>query len=88
MLQLGEQTSHGGQVFFVIWGVGALVMGSVFASKKGSGWARGVIVSGLQERPVPQARARRFGGVRVIGGVLAVAGLIGIVSGIVMLSRG
>ncbi|MFC8235438.1 hypothetical protein [Streptomyces sp. NPDC057284] len=88
MMQLGAQATRGGQVFLLIWGVGALIMGSAIASKKGSGWFRKVIVSGLRGRPVERARAQSFGGLRVIATVLAVAGLIGIGAAVVLLTRG
>ncbi|MFE9861278.1 hypothetical protein ACFYPZ_00690 [Streptomyces sp. NPDC005506] len=51
MMQLSAQATHGGQVFLLIWGVGALIMGSAIASKKGAGWFRKVTVSGLREDP-------------------------------------
>ncbi|MFE7788646.1 hypothetical protein [Streptomyces sp. NPDC057460] len=88
MMQNSTQVTHGGQVFLLIWGVGALVMGSALASKKGSGWFRKVIVSGLEGRPMEQARAQNFGGLRVIATMLAVAGLIGIGAAVVLLTRG
>ncbi|MGC4986429.1 hypothetical protein ACLQ18_38530 [Streptomyces sp. DT193] len=88
MVQISAQATHGGQVFLLIWGVGALVMGSAFASKKGSDWFREVIVSGLQGNPVQQARAQNFGRLRVIATVLAVAGLIGIMAAGALLTRG
>ncbi|MGC5003478.1 hypothetical protein [Streptomyces sp. NBC_00353] len=88
MMQLSAQATHGGQVFLLIWGVGALVMGSALASKKGSGRFRKVIASGLQGRPIEQARAQNFGGLRVIATVLAVAGLIGIGAAVDLLTRG
>ncbi|MGI5141339.1 hypothetical protein [Streptomyces sp. CA-106110] len=88
MLQLSEQTTHGSRVFLLIWGVGALAIGSAFASKKGSGWIRELIVSGLEGRPVQQARAKNFGGVRLIAAAMAGAGLIGIVAAVVLLTRG
>ncbi|KKD09664.1 hypothetical protein TN53_02035 [Streptomyces sp. WM6386] len=88
MLQLSAQATHGGRVFLLIWGVGALVMGSALASKKGSAWFRAVVVSGLQGRPVEQVRAQNFGGLRVIATGVAVAGLIGMGAAIVLLSRG
>ncbi|WP_328885088.1 hypothetical protein [Streptomyces sp. NBC_00316] len=88
MMQLSAQATHGGQVFLLIWGVGALVMGSTFASKKGSCWIRKLIVSGLEGRPMEQARAQNFGGLRMIATMLAVAGLIGIGAAVVLLMRG
>ncbi|MFF0290274.1 hypothetical protein [Streptomyces sp. NPDC005262] len=88
MMQLSAQATHGGQVFLLIWGVVALVMGSTFASTKGSGWFRKVIVSGLEGRPMEQARAQNFGGLRVIATMVAVAGLIGIGAAVVLLTRG
>jgi predicted ATP-dependent serine protease len=63
-------------------------MGSVFASKKASDWMRELIVSGLEGRPVQQARARNFGGGRVIATVIAIAGLLGIGAATVLLVRG
>ena len=87
MLQLSAQAAHGGQVFLLIWGVGALAMGSAFASKKGSSWMRELIVSGLEGRPEQQARAKNFRGVRLIAGALAGAGLIGIGAAAVLLTQ-
>ncbi|MET8858594.1 hypothetical protein [Streptomyces sp. NPDC004579] len=88
MLQLSARAAHDGQVFLLIWGVGALVMGSAFASKKGSDWFRAVIASGLQGKPVQQARTQNFGSLRVIAAVLAVAGLIGSTAAVALLTRG
>ncbi|MGW9025480.1 hypothetical protein ACWGQ5_14855 [Streptomyces sp. NPDC055722] len=88
MFQLSAQATHGGQVFLLIWGVGALVMGSIIASPKGAGWLRSTIVSGLEGKPAQQTRAKNFGGVRVIATVVAAAGLIGIGAAIVLLTRG
>ncbi|MGW1654989.1 hypothetical protein [Streptomyces atratus] len=88
MLQLSAQATHGGQVFLLIWGVGALTIGSALASKKGSGWFRGLIASGLEGRPVEQARAKNFGGLRLIAAALAGAGLIGIGAAAILLTRG
>ncbi|MFF7199513.1 hypothetical protein [Streptomyces sp. NPDC008141] len=87
-MQLSAQATHGGQVFLLIWGVVALLMGSVLASQKGSGWFREVVRSGLQGWPAQQARAQDFGGVRVIGAMLAVAGLTGLVAAVALLTRG
>ncbi|MEV6015155.1 hypothetical protein [Streptomyces sp. NPDC051997] len=87
MLQLSARASHGGQVFLLIWGVGALVMGAALASKKGSARFRAVIASGLQGHPVRQARAQSFGSLRVIAAVLALAGLIGSIAAVALLSR-
>ncbi|MGW0964633.1 hypothetical protein [Streptomyces sp. NPDC002516] len=88
MVQLSAQASHGGQVFLLVWGMGALVAGSALASKKGADWFREVIAFGLQGNPVQQARAQNFGGLRVIATVLAVAGLIGILAAVALLTRG
>ena len=88
MLQFSEQATHGSLVFLLIWGVGALAIGSAFASKKGSCWIRELIVSGLEGRPVQQVRAKNFGGVRLIAAAMAGAGLIGIVAAVVLLTRG
>ncbi|WP_262063668.1 hypothetical protein [Streptomyces sp. STR69] len=60
----------------------------MFASKKGSDWIRAFIVSGLEERPVYQARAKRFGGVRLISAVMAGPGLIVFVTAVVRLAQG
>ncbi|MGW5464864.1 hypothetical protein [Streptomyces sp. NPDC003996] len=88
MFQLSAQSTHGGQVFLLIWGVGALIMGSVIASQKGSGWFRSTIVSGLEGKPAQQARAKNFGGVRLIAAVMAGAGLVGVAAAVVLLTRG
>lgn len=88
MLQLSEQATQGSWVFLLLWGVGALEMGSVFASKKASVWIRELIVSGLEAGPVQQTRAKNSGGGRVIATVVAIAGLIGIGAGTVLLARG
>ncbi|MGW2565588.1 hypothetical protein [Streptomyces sp. NPDC001537] len=88
MYQLSAEAAHGGRVFLLIWGVGALAMGSIFASKKGSGWFRSMVVSGLEGKPIQQARAKNFGGVRVIAAAVAIAGLIGIASAAVLMIRG
>ncbi|MFF5042139.1 hypothetical protein [Streptomyces nigra] len=88
MMPLSAQATHGGQVFLLIWGVGALVMGSVLASKKGANWFREVIASRLQGRSAQQIHAQGFGGLRVIATVVAVAGLIGIVAAVTLLTRG
>lgn len=88
MSQLSAQATHGGRVFLLIWGLGALVVGLTLASKTGVAWFRAMVVSGLQGRPVGQARAQNFGGLRVIATVVAIAGLIGIGAAIVLLSRG
>ncbi|WP_369263483.1 hypothetical protein [Streptomyces sp. R35] len=88
MLQLSAQATHGGQLFLLIWGVGALAIGSALASKKGSSWFREVIASGLQGRPVEEARAQNFGGLRLIATALAVAGLIGTGAAVALLTRG
>ena len=48
MSQLGAQATHGGRVFLLIWGLGALVVGLTLASKTGVAWFRAMVVSGLQ----------------------------------------
>jgi hypothetical protein len=88
MVQLSAQATHGGQVFLLVWGVGALVMGSALASKKGAGWFRSTIVSGLEGKPAQQARANSFGGVRLIGAAMAGAGVIGVGAAVALLTRG
>ncbi|MFZ4299313.1 hypothetical protein ACOZE3_15525 [Streptomyces cinereoruber] len=88
MMQLSAQATHAGQVFLLIWGVLALAMGSVLASKKGSAWFHGLTVSGLRGRPEQQARAQGSGGVRAIGVIFVVSSLIGIVAAVVLLIRG
>ncbi|MFF2361302.1 hypothetical protein ACFVU0_01060 [Streptomyces sp. NPDC058122] len=88
MLQLSARAGHDGQVFLLIWGVGALVMGAAFASKKGSDWFRAVIASGLQGNPVQQALTQNFGSLRVTAAVLAVAGMIGSTAAVALLTRG
>ncbi|MFI8235393.1 hypothetical protein ACIGDI_42075 [Streptomyces sp. NPDC085900] len=47
MVHLSTQVSHGGMVFLLMWGVGALFMGSVLTSRKGSGWLRSTVAAGL-----------------------------------------
>ncbi|MGW2836003.1 hypothetical protein [Streptomyces sp. NPDC001286] len=88
MVQLSAQVSHGGLVFLLMWGVGALFMGSVLTSRKGSGWLRSTVAAGLEGRPTDQSRAKNFGSVRLIAAVIAETGLIGIGVAVVLLARG
>lgn len=88
MLQLDTDVTHGAQVFLLILGIGALVLGAVLASRKGSVWVRGLVASGPEGRPARRDRAEGFDGVRVTGAALAGAGLIGIGVAVFLLARG
>ena len=54
----------------------------------GVNWMRELIVSGLEGKPRYQARAKRFGGMRLMAAAMAGVGLIAIAAAAVLLTRG
>lgn len=77
-------------LFLLIWGLLAIVMGGVFARKRGAAAMRELVASRLERSPGQQAKARTApeGLVRSIGGFVAVCGLVTVPVSLVMMARG
>ncbi|MEU4091982.1 hypothetical protein [Streptomyces sp. NPDC026673] len=80
MLLLAGQSEANPGPFLLIWGLGVIVLGGIFASKKGAAGIRRLVVQGLEQNPEQQAKARAVpeNRLRFIGGFLALCGVVAI----------
>lgn len=87
MLMLGGKTDQGGGPFLLIWGAGALVMGGLLVTKKGSGWVHSLALNGLESNPRQRTKARTvsLGFVRFLGGFFVLAGAVALVAAVIIL---
>ncbi|MFK3735011.1 hypothetical protein ACI2LJ_32625 [Streptomyces sp. NPDC088090] len=86
----GQSDRAAGAVFLLIWGVIAVVFGGALATKRGAAGIRSLVVNALEGSPRQLAEARgvseRF--VRLIGGSLAICGMLAVPVSAVMLTYG
>ncbi|MFB7341142.1 hypothetical protein ACFCZ6_13885 [Streptomyces hydrogenans] len=91
MLLLAGQTDPAtGSVFLLIWGLVVILVGGTFATKRGAAGVRALVVNGLERKSRQQAEVRSVseGFVRIVGGFMAVCGMVAVPVSVVMLARG
>lgn len=91
MLLLAGQTEPAPGPFLLIWGLLVIVLGGVFATKSGAARIRSFVVNGLDRSSRTRERVRSVpsaGFVRLVGGVLAICGLVAVPASLVMMTRG
>ncbi|MFE7045253.1 hypothetical protein ACFU9X_39320 [Streptomyces atratus] len=90
LLLAGQSDPAAGAVFLLVWGLAVIIFGGAFATKRGAAGIRSLIVNGLERNPQQQAKARAVseGFVRLVGGSLAICGMVAVPVSVVMLTRG
>ncbi|MFF3624797.1 hypothetical protein [Streptomyces sp. NPDC002467] len=85
----GQRDPAAGSVFLLVWGLSAIFAGGALATKRGAAGFRTRVVNRLERNPERQAAARDVseGFVRLVGGFLAVCGMVAVPVSTVMLFR-
>lgn len=89
LLLAGRNDPAAGAVFLLLWGLGGIIVGGAFATKRGAAAIRALVVNGLAQKSRKQAEAAASEGfLRLIGGFLVICGIVAVPVSLGMLTRG
>ncbi|MFD8075648.1 hypothetical protein ACFV3E_23715 [Streptomyces sp. NPDC059718] len=89
-MTIASQTGPGPGPFLLVWSLLAIVGGGLLVTRKWSARLHDVVVTGLEGRPESQRRATAAPSwfLRLIGGLFAIGGLIGLPLAMFMIVSG